>query len=95
MLRHEQGHFDIYEIYGREIMKQLKETKAMSGKNFSDNVEKIFRKGFADLNKLQKKYDQETNHSKNKEKQDEWTKKLKKMLDDRKDYKVKEVEFKV
>ena len=95
LLKHEQGHFDIYEIYGRLIMQRLKETKALAGPKFSEKVEKIFTKSFAELQKFQRKYDQETNHSKDKEKQEKWNQKLEKMLIDSEDHIVKEIEFKV
>jgi len=95
LLDHEQGHFDIYEIYGRIIIKRLKETKALTGSKFSDRVEKIFRKAFGELQKFQQEYDKATNHSKNKEKQGEWNEKLEKMLKNLEEHSVKEIQFKV
>jgi len=95
LLKHEQGHFDIYEIYGRIIMKRLKEAKVFSSDKFSERVQKIFNKAFDELQKFQQKYDSETKHSKDKEKQAEWNKKLENMLKELDEYKVKEVEFKV
>lgn len=94
LLRHEQGHFDIYEIYGRLIMQRIKETKALSGTKFSDKISKIFTKSFAELQKFQREYDRETDHSKDKEKQEEWNRKLEKMLIDSEKHIVKEIEFK-
>ncbi|MBL4755033.1 MAG: DUF922 domain-containing protein [Flavobacteriales bacterium] len=95
LLKHEQGHFDIYELYGRIIMKRLKDAKVFNEKNFSDKVAKIFRKGFEDLQKFQEKYDRETNHSKDKKKQEEWNEKIADLLEELAAYKVKEVAFKV
>ena len=95
LLQHEQGHFDIYEIYGRIIMKRLKDAKALSGTKFSGKVEKIFTKAFADMSKLQQEYDKATNHSKDLEKQQEWNKKIEQMLKDLEDHIVKEIAFKI
>ena len=95
LLNHEQGHFDIYEIYGRLIIKRIKESKALSDRKFSDRVQKIFKKTFAELQDFQQEYDKETNHSKDKEKQIEWKKRLQDRLKNLKEYQVKEIEFKV
>ncbi|MBL4657311.1 MAG: DUF922 domain-containing protein, partial [Flavobacteriales bacterium] len=69
LLRHEQGHFDIYEIYGRIIMKKIQDSKALDDPKFSDIIEKIFKTSFTELQDFQKEYDKETNHSKDKDKQ--------------------------
>ena len=95
LLNHERGHFDIYEIYGRTIIKRIKETKALTGLKFSENIEKIFRKSFDELQKFQQEYDDETNHSKILEKQEEWNEKLQDLLKELEDHKVKEIPFKV
>jgi len=94
LLKHEQGHFDIYEIYGRLIMQRIKETKALSETKFSDKISSIFTKSFTELQKFQHEYDRETDHSKDKEKQEKWNRKLEKMLIDSEEHIVKEIEFK-
>ena len=95
LLNHEQGHFNIYEIYGRMIMKQITESKVLNDPEFSEKIEKLFRKSFSDLQKFQREYDDETNHSKDPEKQEEWNKNLKNKLNSLADYKVKDIQFKV
>lgn len=42
----------------------------------------IYKKYIDELNLINNKYDLETDHSKNKEKQEEWNKKIDKMLND-------------
>lgn len=70
-LPHEQYHFNITELFARKLRKQVKE------KNLEINS-LDFRKAFANilvaLNKEQKIYDEETNHSIIKSKQIEWQK---------------------
>jgi hypothetical protein len=94
LLIHEQGHFDIFEIYTRIFVKKLEEENALSGPKYGDKVKKIFDKNFKELMKLQEKYDKETNHSKNEEKQLEWNVKIKSLLEENKQYARKEIPFK-
>ena len=95
LLIHEQGHFDIFEIYARILVKKLEETNALSGKNYGDKTKKLFEKNFKELMQLQDKYDKETNHSKDEEKQLEWTEKIKSMLKENEKYAKKELPFKL
>mgnify|MGYP000132106640 CR=1 FL=1 len=95
LLIHEQSHFDIYEIYARLLVKRLQESNPLSGQKFSDKVKKVFLKTYEELVKFGEKYDKETNHSKNEEKQKEWTEKINKMLEDNKKHAKRELIFKV
>lgn len=95
LMDHEQGHFDIYEIYGRLIMKRIKESNVLETKEFSDGIAKIFKTTFTELRKFQREYDNATDHSKNKEQQIKWRKKLQDRLDQLKGFKHKEIEFNV
>ena len=75
VLGHEQGHFDLAEVHARKLYKAMKEYK-FNLQTVSNDVNKIY----ADIMKLhaetQNKYDQETDYSRNKVKQDEWQEKI-------------------
>ncbi len=83
VLAHEQGHFDIAEIFARKLNKQLSDYK-FDKNNFKTDLKKIYDTITAEKEKMQNDYDRETNHSINKEKQAEWLKKI--------DYLLKEYE---
>ena len=93
LLAHEQCHFDIFEIYGRLYMKKLLEAHVFEDKKFSEKAIKIFEKNFKDLGKFQEQYDKETDHSKNEEKQKEWSEKIKALLAETEEYASKEITF--
>jgi hypothetical protein len=75
ILMHEQGHFDIAEIYARKLCKALREYQPDVEKA-NKEVNKIYEKVMNELTKTQKEYDRETNFSINKEIQMEWLKKI-------------------
>jgi hypothetical protein len=94
LLEHEQGHFDIFEIYGRLYMKKLMNEHVFESPKFNDKANKVFEKNFNELRKFQNQYDKETEHSKNEEKQKEWLDKIKALLIETKPYATKEITFK-
>lgn len=79
ILAHEQGHFDIAEIFARQLHKKLK-AYTFDKKNYQSDLRKIYEEIMAAKEAMQNKYDQETNHSINKEKQAEWQEKIGKEL---------------
>ena len=81
VLEHEQGHFDIAEIHARKLNKALRKY-AFNSKTVSDDVNKIYDTLMEAHNAYQNQYDQETDFSRNKEKQAAW---LKKVADELKD----------
>lgn len=93
LLVHEQCHFDLFEVFARIFIKRLEESSALTGKDFSKKTEKIFQTTFKELQKMQKQYDKETDHSNIKEKQDEWTNKIRDMLDENKSFAKREFTF--
>ncbi len=95
LLLHEQCHFDIFELYMRILVKKIEEEKILNGMKFSDKMEKVYKKTFSELVKFQKKYDDETNHSKDEDKQKEWLEKVSKLLDEHKQYAKREIQFKI
>jgi hypothetical protein len=80
ILGHEQGHFDIAEIFARKLNKQMGEYK-FNDKTYQQDLKKIYNDILKEKEALQDQYDSETNHSINKEKQAEWLKKISKLLD--------------
>lgn len=71
VLQHEQGHFDIAEIYARKLAKE------MSGYKFNpatvkDDVNNIYDRIMKVYQQEQQQYDQQTDFSRNREKQAEW-----------------------
>lgn len=85
ILTHEQGHFDIAEIFARKLNKLMKEYK-FDWRTYKDELKKIYQGVMNEKEEMQNKYDEETNHSINKEKQEDWLKKIEKMLEEYKDF---------
>jgi len=71
LLKHEQGHFDLTEIYARKLRKNL-ENGNFNTKNLNSKTRAIFEKIEQEYKDEQKRYDKETNHSLKKNKQIEW-----------------------
>ncbi len=85
ILRHEQGHFDIAEVFARKLHKKMSEY-SFNKKTYPKDLKKIYQDILDEKEELQNRYDRETNHSINKEKQEEWNKKIEKLLDEYKAY---------
>ena len=75
ILQHEQGHFDIAEIFARKLNKKLKDYKFDKG-SFRKDLKKIYDGITSEKEKFQDKYDKETDHSRKKEEQAKWIKKI-------------------
>jgi len=82
ILSHEQGHFDIAEIYARRLNKALKEYKHDVSKA-NKEINKIYEKVMHELSAAQAQYDRETNFSIDKPEQIRW---LIKISDELKSY---------
>lgn len=80
LLQHEQLHFDITELYVREMRKAIL-TGNYSLKTFNKSVSKILKKYSKESNRCQRKYDQETNHSILIDQQHKWNMTIKKRLE--------------
>ncbi len=78
-LSHEQLHFDIAELFARQMRQRLEST------SFSDNVKeeirKIYRETLEELQKFQELYDWQTDFSRNREKQLEWNQNIGSLLE--------------
>ncbi len=70
LLNHEQKHFDISEIYARELSRFLR-TQSL-GRSAIERITTEVNRLFKELNAFQKKYDAETNNGRNKQKQEQW-----------------------
>jgi Bacterial protein of unknown function (DUF922) len=71
LLAHERLHFDIVELFARQLRKQLSETQ-FTLKNYKREVDKIKRKTFLKLHQWQNNYDKETSGGNDIEKQAQW-----------------------
>ena len=84
ILNHERLHFDITELFARQFRKKLATTKF--SKNIDSEIKAIYRNIKIALSKVQNQYDNETNHSRNLEKQKEWEIKINSELQKLADY---------
>jgi hypothetical protein len=80
LLNHEQLHFDISEFFARKLRQKLFETKFATSYDIQLKVKEIYHEILLASIDFQNKYDKETNHSKNKDQQFMWNKKVKEML---------------
>lgn len=75
ILKHEQGHFDIAEIFARQLNKSVSEYQ-YNKTTFQKDLNAIYKSVIDGKEKFQQQYDHETDHSRNKTKQEEWFKKI-------------------
>ncbi len=75
VLSHEQGHFDLYEIYTRKLRKMLSE-KTFTRKNLTNDLKKIVKKVLKKADEQQVKYDKATGFAYNVANQKKWSKKI-------------------
>ena len=85
LLEHEQLHFDLSQLYARQLRKKLAETK-MNLFNFSKESKKAFDEIFLLYGERQSQYDKETNHGINNIEQNKWKKNIEKELNDLESY---------
>jgi len=85
ILSHEQGHFDIAEIFARKLHKEMSEY-TFNKKTYQKDLKKIYDTVTEEKTEMQNNYDRETNHSINKREQAEWLIKIKEMLEEYKNY---------
>jgi hypothetical protein len=79
ILSHEQGHFDLAEVYARKLNKAMSEY-SFNRKTFQQDLKKIYEDVIREKEEMQNTYDEETNHSIKKAKQAEWLVKINDML---------------
>jgi hypothetical protein len=85
LLEHEQGHFDLCEVYTRQLRKKLEEKK-LTAFNINTDANIIFKEIYVLYLDRQELYEKETNYGLYREKQIEWTKKIGAELQDLNNY---------
>ncbi|HRG26115.1 MAG TPA: DUF922 domain-containing protein [Chitinophagaceae bacterium] len=85
ILSHEQGHFDIAEIYARKLHQRMS-AYTFSKKTYQKELNRIYNEVADEKAAFQQQYDRETRHSIDEVKQAEWLKKISRLLDELKDY---------
>ena len=80
ILAHEQGHFDLTEIYARRLNRALKQYHA-DEKNFRVGVNDIYQEMMRQYSEGQDRYDHETNFSRNHSEEQNWLAKITLELD--------------
>lgn len=81
ILAHEQGHFDITEIYARKLHKELSEYE-FNKRTFKLDVSTIYNRIVKEKENLQFAYDGQSDHSRNKAFQLEWLDRIDKLLEE-------------
>lgn len=78
LLAHEQLHFDISELFARKLRKELLETDFDArGKKLMNEIAELYQQKMKELDRFQKNYDKETDHSLIETAQKEWELKVK------------------
>jgi hypothetical protein len=85
ILAHEQGHFDITEIYARILHRELLAYK-FSRRTFRQDVNQIYDRVVKEKETFQLLYDGQTDHSRNKKVQQEWLDKIQGLLTETEPY---------
>jgi predicted secreted Zn-dependent protease len=80
LLAHEQGHFDIAELFARKLRKAFAEYK-FNHQTVSSDFNFLFNTNQSERDKVDALYDKETNLSQNRDQQLLWNKKIKIELD--------------
>jgi hypothetical protein len=80
LLAHEQLHFDITELYARKLRKEVLGMK-LDAKHAQKQLMNAYQKNFKALTKEQTRYDAQSKHSINKEKQQAWSIRIHKELE--------------
>lgn len=85
ILSHEQGHFDIAEIYARKLHQRMSAYR-FNKNNYQKELNRIYNEVADEKAAFQQQYDRETRHSIDEVKQAEWLKKISRMLEELKEY---------
>ena len=85
ILAHEQGHFDITEIFARKLYQALEDYQ-FNRRTFKRDVNEIYQSIVDQKESFRQMYDGETDHSRSRKIQYEWLNKIDKMLDETSPY---------
>lgn len=81
ILAHEQGHFDITEIFARKLNEALQHYD-FNKKTFKKDINDIYQDIVSQKEAYQKAYDEETDHSRKRKVQYDWLNTIQKLLDE-------------
>lgn len=81
ILAHEQGHFDITEIFARKLHKALQEY-AFNRKTYRRDLNQIYQQIVKEKEDMQAAYDGESDHSRNRRIQYDWLEKIDHLLEE-------------
>jgi predicted secreted Zn-dependent protease len=85
ILGHEQGHFDISQLFTRKLHEALKAYKFRQ-KSADSDIKAIYEKIAAEQSGFQVLYDQQTNYSRNAAEQGAWQERIKQELSNYSEY---------
>lgn len=85
ILAHEQGHFDITELYARKLHQELQDYR-FNKRTFRKDVNDIYQRIVKEKESFQAAYDGQTDHSRNRKQQMQWLEKIGKLLEETVDY---------
>jgi hypothetical protein len=85
ILAHEQGHFDITEIFARKLNEALQNYE-FNKRSFKKDINEIYQNIVAQKEEFQKMYDSDSDHSRNRKQQYDWLIKIQKLLDETETY---------
>lgn len=86
LLAHEQLHFDISELAMRRMRQKFSKHKIVTLEGVNKMLHSTFQAASKERKRLNREYDEETNHGLNKENQLAWEKRIKKELELLNDY---------
>jgi hypothetical protein len=75
ILAHEQGHFDITEIFARRLNEALQNYR-FNRKTFKKDISQVYQAIVSQKEEYQKVYDAETDHSRNRKAQYDWLERI-------------------
>lgn len=87
ILAHEQAHFDITEIFARKLHEALQQYQ-FNRKTFKKDISEIYQSIVKQKEDYQKRYDGESDHSRNRKLQYEWLERIQLMLDETQPYEM-------
>jgi uncharacterized protein DUF922 len=85
ILSHEQGHFDITEIYARKLARAIKEYE-FNPKTYKSDLDEIYKILMREKENYQEQYDHETDYSRDRINQGLWLQRIQDQLEELKDW---------
>jgi hypothetical protein len=80
ILGHEQGHFDITELYARKLSKALQEY-TFDPRSYKEDLNRIYETVMKEKEDFQNEYDNDTDYSRKKDKQEVWLERIADLLE--------------